>query len=69
MSVATSAAAVPNAVLSPGKTARTHPYVVIAVFVALTILAVVAIEARKPGTFARLVGRLPFVGPRILRAA
>jgi hypothetical protein len=66
-------AAVPKAITAPAKTAKSHPYVVFAVIIALTILAVVLIEAKRPGTFSRGVQKafrwIPGVGPKLAAAA
>jgi hypothetical protein len=62
-------AAVPAAILHPVKTAKLHPIVVIATFVVLAVLAVVYIEARRPGQIRSYVVRIPGVGPRIVGAS
>lgn len=66
-------AAIPAAVVSPVKTARTNPYVVFAVIIALTIVLVVAIEARRPGAISnfvnRTLGRVPVIGPHVMNRA
>jgi hypothetical protein len=65
MSISSTASAVPAAIIHPVTTVRTHPYLVFAMIIVATVLAVVFIEAKRPGFFASLVRRAPFVGPRI----